>query len=184
VGLGGGGAGGGGPPPVRDWIREEPERPAPHRTAARIYEDMGALSQAVDEAARECAAAPQDPSAWERLGRLRLRSFDGRGARDALERARALGPSEQGLLDLALAAHLGGDVGAEVTACEQATLVAPESPAAWARYAHALARTDRVTDCLAACERALELADDPEVRDLRDQVLLAAPRELAQRTAA
>src|SRR6059058_4198978 len=25
---------------VRDWIRQEPERPAPHRTAARIYEDM------------------------------------------------------------------------------------------------------------------------------------------------
>ena len=31
---------------VRDWIREEGDRPAPHRTAARIYEDMGSLSQA------------------------------------------------------------------------------------------------------------------------------------------
>ena len=48
-----------------------------------------------------------------------------------------------------------GDVGAEVTACEQATALAPESPDAWARYAHALARTDRVSDCLSACERAL-----------------------------
>ena len=38
---------------VRDWIREEPGRPAPHRTAARIYEDMGALSQALDAAAGE-----------------------------------------------------------------------------------------------------------------------------------
>ena len=93
-------------------------------------------------------------------------------------------PSEQGLLDLALVAHLMGDVGAEVTACEQATRLAPESARRWARYAHALARTDRVSDCLAACERALELADDPEVRDLRDQVLAAAPRELDQRTAA
>ena len=36
---------------VRDWIREEPERPAPYRTAARIYEDMGSLSQALDAAA-------------------------------------------------------------------------------------------------------------------------------------
>jgi tetratricopeptide (TPR) repeat protein len=152
---------------VRDWTREEPERPAPHRTAARIYEDMGALSQAVESAAREAAAAPQDPSAWERLGRLRLRTFDRTGAREALERARALGASEQGLLDLALVAHLSGDVGGEVTACEQATLVAPESAVAWARLAHALARTDRVRDCLAACDRALELTDDPEVRNLR-----------------
>jgi predicted TPR repeat methyltransferase len=145
---------------------------------------MGALIQALDEAVKESAAAPQDPSAWERLGRLRLRVFDRDGARQALERARTLGASEQGLLDLALVAHLSGDVGAEVTACEQATLIAPESPAAWARYAHALARTDRVSDCLAACERALELADDPEVRDLRAQVVAAAPRELSARTAA
>src|SRR5687767_14854053 len=48
---------------VRDWIREEPQRPAPHRTAARIYEDMGALSQATDAAQRETQAAPSDPSA-------------------------------------------------------------------------------------------------------------------------
>jgi tetratricopeptide (TPR) repeat protein len=169
---------------VRDWIREEPGRPAPHRTAARIYEDMGALTQALDEGVKETRAAPEDPSAWERLGRLRLRVFDRDGAREALERARTLGPSEQGLLDLALAAHLSGDIGAEVTACEQATLIAPESPAAWARYAHALARTDRVSDCLAACDRALDLADDPEVRDLREQVVAAAPRELSARTAA
>src|SRR5919106_3664036 len=49
---------------VRDWAREERERPAPHRYAARIYEDMGALSQAVESAARETAAAPGDASAW------------------------------------------------------------------------------------------------------------------------
>ncbi|MGH2451467.1 MAG: tetratricopeptide repeat protein, partial [Candidatus Limnocylindria bacterium] len=89
------------------------------------------------------------------------------------------GPSEQALLDLALVAHLSGDVGAEVTACEQAIATAPDSRTAWARYAHALARTDRTSDCLAACERALELADDREVRDLREQVLATAPRELA-----
>src|SRR3954470_20565827 len=163
---------------VRDWIRAERERPAPYRYAARIYEDMGALSQAVDAAEREAEAAPADASAWERLGRLRLRVFDREGARDALERARELQPSEQGLLDLALVANLMGDVGGEVSACEQATQLVPESPAAWARYAHALARTDRVSDCLEACERALALADDPEVRDLREQVARIAPREL------
>ena len=34
----------------------------------------------------------------------------------ALERARLMGPSVEGLLDLALAYHLAGDVGAEVSA--------------------------------------------------------------------
>jgi tetratricopeptide (TPR) repeat protein len=165
---------------ARDWMREEGERPAPFRYAARIYEDMGSLSQAVEASEKEVERAPADGSAWERLGRLRLRVFDRAGAREALERARELGPSEQGLLDLALVAHLSDDVGAEVTACEQATQLAPESPAAWSRYAHALARTDRVSDCLSACERALSLADDPEVRDLRDQVLATAPRELTE----
>jgi tetratricopeptide (TPR) repeat protein len=163
---------------ARDWIRSEPERPAPYRYAARIYEDMGALSQAVDAAERETVVAPGDASAWERLGRLRLRRFDREGARVALERARVEGPSVEGLLDLALVTNLLGDIGAEVSACEQATVLAPQSEAAWARYAHALARTDRVTDCLEACERALSLADDPEVRDLRDQVARLVPREL------
>jgi tetratricopeptide (TPR) repeat protein len=163
---------------ARDWMREEAERPAPFRYAARIYEDMGSLSQAVEASEREVERAPTDASAWERLGRLRLRNFDRAGAREALERAREHGATEQGLLDLALVANLEGDVGAEVTACEQATTLYPESAAAWARFAHALARTDRVSDCLEACERALELADDPEVRDLRERVVRSAPREL------
>jgi tetratricopeptide (TPR) repeat protein len=165
---------------ARDWMRAESDRPAPFRYAARIYEDMGSLSQAVDAAEKEVECVPSDASAWERLGRLRLRTFDRAGAREALERARELGPTEQGLLDLALVANLAGDVGAEVTACEQATQLAPDSPGAWSRYAHALARTDRVTDCLAACVRALELGDDPEVRNLREQVLAQAPRELTE----
>src|ERR687895_545120 len=165
---------------VRDWAREEGGRPAPHRYAARIYEDMGALSQAVEAAEREVDRGPSDPSAWERLGRVRMRAFDRRGAREALELARERGASEHGLLDLALVAHLMGDLGAEITACEQATAIAPESPDAWARYAHALARTDRTSDCLAACERALELAPDPEVRDLLKQVRAAAPRALTE----
>ncbi len=169
---------------VRDWIRLEGERPAPYRTAARIYEDMGSVTQALDAAVKETERAPADASAWERLGRLRMRRFDRRGALEALERARALAPSEEGLLDLALVANLLGDVGAEVSACEQATRVAPDSPGAWARLAHALARTDRAAECLAACERALALRDDPEVRDLREQVLAMAPRALPGESAA
>jgi tetratricopeptide (TPR) repeat protein len=163
---------------VRDWIREEGDRPAPYRYAARIYEDMGSLTQAVEAAEQEVAHHPSDASGWERLGRLRMRSFDRAGAREALERARERGPSEQGLLDLALVANLLGDVGAEVSACEQATAIAPDSPGAWSRYAHALARTDRTSDCIAACERVLELAPDREVRDLLERVRATAPREL------
>jgi tetratricopeptide (TPR) repeat protein len=163
---------------VRDWIRLERDRPAPYRTAARIYEDMGALSQAADAAQREVDAAPADPAAWERLGRLRLRRFDRAGALDSLLHAQALGASEQGLLDLALAAHLQGDLGTEVSATAEATRIAPDSAAAWSRYAHALARTDRTAECLAACDRALALADDPEVRALAEQVRGLAPRAL------
>jgi cytochrome c-type biogenesis protein CcmH/NrfG len=145
---------------------------------------MGSLTQAAESAAREVAAAPGDASAWERLGRLRLRTFDRAGARAALEEARRRRPSEQGLLDLALVAHLTGDVGTEVSACEQATQIAPDSPAAWSALAHALAKTDRLSECLAACERALALADDPEVRDLREHVRASAPRELQEPAAA
>ena len=131
---------------ARDWIREENDRPAPFRYAARIYEDMGvAVAGRRRGRARDRARRRRTRRAWERLGRLRLRTFDRAGAREALERARELAPTEQGLLDLALVANLMGDVGAEVTACEQATMLAPESPGAWSRYAHALARTDRVS---------------------------------------
>lgn len=163
---------------VRDWIRAEDERPAPHRFAARIYEDMGAIDLAEEAAARGVDRAPGDASTWERLGRLRLRLMRREEAISALETARRLGPTSEGLLDLALAYHLAGDVGAEVTACEQATVLAPESPTAWSRYAHALARTDRVTDALAACERALKLAPDEEVAALRDRLRDEAPRVL------
>src|ERR687890_2696155 len=49
---------------VRDWARVEGDRPAPHRYAARIYEDMGALSLAVDAARTEVDRAPRDATAW------------------------------------------------------------------------------------------------------------------------
>ena len=161
---------------VRDWARFDPQRATPHRFAARIYEDMGAYDLASDAARSEIRRAPNDASAWERLGRLRLRKMDRDGALEALEHARTLAPSLDGLLDLALVYQLTGDVGAEVTACEAATLLVPDSPAAWSRYAHALARTDRVTDAIRACEHALALGPDAEVA-----ALLGALRELAPR---
>jgi tetratricopeptide (TPR) repeat protein len=169
---------------MRDWARVEPDRPTAHRFAARIYEDMGAISLAAEAADRAAARAPGDASEWERVGRLRLALMDGAAALPALERARLIKPSVEGLLDLALAHHLVGEVGGEVTACEQATKLDPKSRVAWGRYAHALARTDRVGDCMKACERALRLGDDPDVRDLLERLHHTRPRALSAQTAA
>jgi tetratricopeptide (TPR) repeat protein len=169
---------------VRDWGRAEVDRPTPERFASRIYEDMGAIDLAADAAVRVTEMAPGDASAWGRLGRLRLRLLDRAAAVAALERGQRIEPSLEGLLDLALAHHLGGDVGAEVSATEAATRLDPESQSAWARLAHALARTDRVSECIAACERALALGEDPEVTELLERVTSAQPRELSARTAA
>jgi tetratricopeptide (TPR) repeat protein len=145
---------------------------------------MGAFDLAAEAAARAADRAPQDASAWERLGRLRLYLMDRPAAITALERARLMGPSVEGLLDLALAYHLVGDIGAEVSAAHAATQIDPESHSAWSRYAHALARTDRVSECLEACRRAVALGDDPEVSDLLARVEAAQPRPLPKRTAA
>jgi tetratricopeptide (TPR) repeat protein len=169
---------------VRDWARVEKDRPTPERFASRIYEDMGAYGLAADAAERAANRAPGDASAWERLGRLRLQLMDRAGAVTALDRARLMGPTVEGLLDLALAYHLVGDVGAEVSAAEAATRLDPESQPAWSSFAHALARTDRQSECIEACQRALALGSDPEVSDLLARMEAAGPRELASRSAA
>ena len=169
---------------VRDWTRVEGERPSPHRFAARIYEDMGAIDLAAEAAERSAARAPGDAGAWERVGRLRLRLMDREAAIAALEHARRLEPSVVGLLDLALAYHLAGDIGGEVSACEQATHLEPESEQAWARYAHALARTDRTSEAAAAAERAIALGADDETVDLLGRLRAAAQRVLPGAAAA
>ena len=81
---------------VRDWARVDTDRPTPERFASRIYEDMGAVDLAAEAAVRAANRAPADASAWERLGRLRLRLNDRAGAISALERARLVGPSVDG----------------------------------------------------------------------------------------
>ncbi len=163
---------------VRDWARVEGDRPAPHRFAARIYEDMGAIDLAAEAAERAVQRGRGDADAWERLGRLRLRLMDAPAAVTALEHARLLVPSVEGLLDLALAHHLVGDLGAEITACEQATVLDEHSAAAWSRLAHALARTDRVSDAIEAGDRALRLAPDAEVSELVERLRAELPRVL------
>jgi cytochrome c-type biogenesis protein CcmH/NrfG len=145
---------------------------------------MGAIAWAAEAAARAANRAPNDASSWERLGRLRLRLGDRTGAISALEQAKLVGPTVEGMLDLALAYHLAGDVGAEVSAAEAATVIDPESAAAWSTFAHALARTDRISECIEACRRRLKLGDDPEIDDLLARVQASAPRELSERSAA
>jgi tetratricopeptide (TPR) repeat protein len=169
---------------VRNWARIESDRPTAERFASRIYEDMGALGLACDAAQRAADRAPADAAAWERLGRLRLRTGDRAAAIAALERARLILPTVEGLLDLALAYHLAADVGAEVSSAEAATRIDPESPPAWSTYAHALARTARVSECIEACRRALALGDSAEVADLLERVQAESPRSLAERSAA
>jgi tetratricopeptide (TPR) repeat protein len=145
---------------------------------------MGAIAWAAEAAARAANRAPNDASSWERLGRLRLRLGDRTGAISALEQAKLVGPTVEGMLDLALAYHLAGDVGAEVSAAEAATVIDPQSAAAWSTFAHALARTDRISECVEACRRRLELGDDPEIDDLLARIQASAPRELSERSAA
>ena len=79
---------------VRDWARVDGSRPAPHRFAARIYEDIGAMDLAEEAAERAVVRGPSDAGAWERLGRLRLQLRDREGALKALERALSLGAGE------------------------------------------------------------------------------------------
>jgi len=84
---------------VNEWARADENRPAAHRFAARIYEDIGAIDLAEEAAARAVKRGPADMGAWERLGRLRLQLLDREGALEALERAGALG-AEGELRDL------------------------------------------------------------------------------------
>jgi tetratricopeptide (TPR) repeat protein len=80
---------------VRDWARVEGSRPAAHRFAARIYEDIGAIDLAEEAAQRAAQRGPSDAGAWERLGRLRLRLHDREGALQAIERALSLGANDE-----------------------------------------------------------------------------------------
>ncbi len=79
---------------VRDWARVDGARPAAHRFASRIYEDIGAVDLAEEAAERAVQRGPSDAGAWERLGRLRLRLMDREGTLEALRRATALGAGE------------------------------------------------------------------------------------------
>jgi hypothetical protein len=80
---------------VRDWARVDGRRPAAHRFAARIYEDMGAVDLAEEAAARAAQRGPKDAGSWERLGRLRLTLLDREGALSAFRKAISLGAGDE-----------------------------------------------------------------------------------------
>jgi tetratricopeptide (TPR) repeat protein len=90
---------------VRDWARVDGHRPAPHRFASRIYEDIGAVDLAEEAAERAVERGPHDAGAWARLGRLRLALVDREGSLEALRRALSLGAGDdvRALVEQALA---------------------------------------------------------------------------------
>ena len=141
---------------------------------------MGALTLA---RRRDARRPPRAPARRRRRGSASAACgcalFDRDGARDALERARALGPPPSRACSTSRSSRTcSGDLGGELSACEQATLIAPESAAAWARYAHALARTDRFSDASPPASARSSWPTTTRSRDLRDRVRAAAPREL------
>ena len=170
---------------VRDWARVETDRPTPERFASRIYEDMGAVDLAAD-----ARRARRRPRPGRRLGvgaagaAAAAARWTAPAAISALERARLVGPSLDGLLDLALAYHLAGDVGAEVSAAQAATQIEPESPRAWSTYAHALARTDRCRMRAGLPPGARRWAPTPRSLSCWRGSRRPTPRGLSERSAA
>ena len=139
---------------VRDWARVETDRPTPERFATRIYEDMGALDLAADAALRAAERAPNDASAGS--GSAAAAAADGPPRRDRVTRARPAdravgrGPARpRARLPPRRRRRRRGLRGRGRDAVD------PESIAAWSRYAHALARTDRIAEgsTRAACAR-------------------------------
>ena len=170
---------------VRDWARVETDRPTPERYASRIYEDMGAFDLAADAAERAADRAPADASAWERLGRLRLRLMDRAGGDRARSSARGWSARRSRACSTWRSPTTWPATSAPRSRPPQAaTQIDPESTRAWSTYAHALARTDRLGECEQACRRALALGADAEVSDLLARVEAAAPRGLSERSAA
>ena len=148
---------------VRDWARVENDRPAPHRFAARIYEDMGALALA-EEAAR--ARRRPRPAGRRRLGAGRPAAPAADGPRGRARGARARAPARARASTACSTSRscctCRGTSAARSPPASRRRCSTRSRPTAWARYAHALARTDRVSDAIAACEHALAL--DPDER--------------------
>ena len=158
---------------------------AEERFASRIYEDMGALDLAAEAAERDLEGTGGFLGLGASGARLRLRQMWTGAARSGA-RARAGHRADAGdhARPRACLPPRPQTWEQRVSAAEGATAIDPESPEAWSAYAHALARTDRMQECVAACERALTFGADAEVVDLLDRARAAIPHVLAERSAA
>ena len=166
---------------VRDWARVEPDRPAPHRTASRIYEDMGACLRAGDGRAErdDRGRGPQDGDAWERSAACACAAATARRRARPRCSAAAARPSVDGLLDLALAHHLAGDVGARGhrRRGRRRSSRPTRPPPGRATPTRSRAPT-AASDTLAAAERALALDGRPRGRRAPRPAVARPPREL------
>ena len=170
---------------VRDWARVEGERPTPHRFAARIYEDMGALDLAAEAAERAAARGPEDAAAWERIGRLRLRLWQREAARAALERARLLrAESSRGC------STSRSSITSKATSAARCRSRPRRRGWRPTRRPHGRATRTRwpgQSAWASASRRAsgrLSLGDDPEVAELLERARAAVPRTLPEESAA
>ena len=102
-------------------------------------------------------------------------------AQSALERARRARAERRGACSTwRWPTTSSGDVGGEVDRDRAGRRSSSrDNAAAWSRHAHALARTDRVSEAIAAAERALQLdPGDAEVAELLERLRDALPRVL------
>ena len=162
---------------VRDWTRVErrPAGAAPLRRA-HLRGHGRRRPRRRGGRARGRAGAAATPTPGSASAACACGCGPRRRARGA-ERARRLEPTVDGLLDLALAttwrATWRRGVGAASRRRRRARVAA-----AWSRYAHALARTDRVSDAIAAAERALLSTRCPRLHDLLERLRAELPRVL------
>ena len=139
---------------VRDWARVETDRPTPERYASRIYEDMGAIDLAADAAQRAADRAP-----GRRLGlgapRAPAPAADGPRRRRS---PRSSAPGWSARRSRACSISRSPTTWPATSAPRsrpprRRPRLDPESRRAWSTYAHALARTDRVSECEHACRQ-------------------------------
>ena len=156
------------------------DRPAAHRFAARIYEDMGAIDLAAEAADRAADRAPEDADAWERVGRLRLRLMDRAAAITALERARTPRPERRGAARPRARLPPRRRPRRRGHRHRAGHPPRPEVPGRLgAPRPRARPHRPRVGDAIGAAERALSLnGHDAEVADLLARLRGAEPRVL------
>jgi protein O-mannosyl-transferase len=119
------------------------------------------------------AKAPQNARGWQNLGVARLGAGDLRGAREALERARALGPGwAYTYMNLAVLAMTEGRLDDALIAADDAVRVGPKLGLSHYYRGQALEKLGRMTEAAAAYRQALAI--NPELHEA-EQALTSLP---------